>query len=172
MLVTPGAVWLAGYAAVVVICAATMWLRAEPTLVRGRSVFLFTALYVALAWGAIALREGAVPSRVLVAGVVALGATALLAPWWFVLGGPRAAIFETMEVCFGRVCAQYERTDGGFVMTVPGGGLHVRLHALPTGRATVLSFRARPAHRKGELFQRLFGKQYQGVLPTIRIRMR
>jgi hypothetical protein len=171
--VTPGDVWLAAYAALAVICAATVLLRHEPTLVRGRSIFLFTVLYVAIAWGFLAWREAVVPPRVWITAVVALGVSALVAPWWFVLGGPRTAVVAIMEICFGRVCAQYEHVDAGFVMTVPGGGgLHVGLYALPSSRVTVLSFRARPAHRKSDLFRRLLVKQYQGPLPTIRIRMR
>jgi hypothetical protein len=180
--VTPGDVWLAVYASVVVVCAATVLLRREPTLVRGRSVFLFTLVYVALAWVFLAWRHGAVtahavPPRVLIVALVALGVTALAAPWWFVLGGPRTAVIATMELCFGRVCAQYDRVDAGFVMKVPGGaagggGLHVGLHALPWSRVTAVSFRARPPHRKSDLFRRLLVKQYAGVLPTIRIRMR
>lgn len=171
---TSGDVWLAGYAALAIVCAATVLLRREPTLVRGRSIFLFTLLYAALAWGFLAWRDGggAVPTRVWIAGVVALGVSALVAPWWFVLGGPRTAVIAIMEICFGRVCAQYEHVDAGFVMTVPGGSLDVGLYALPSSRVTVLSFRARPAHRKSDLFRRLLVKQYQGPLPTIRIRMR
>ena len=144
---TPGDVWLAGFAALVIVCAATVLLRCEPTLVRGGTIFFLSALYVALA------------------------VSASLAPWWFVLGGSSTAVIAIMEECFKRVCARYERSNTGFLMTVPGGGLHIRLHDLSPARVTALSFRARPAHRKGDLFLRLLRKQYQGVLPTIRIRM-
>jgi hypothetical protein len=174
MSVTSGDFWLLAYAALIVVSAATVLVRREATLVRGGSVFLFTIAYVALAAVVLAWRSGvaAVPARVAIAGVVLLAVTALLAPWWFVLGGPRSEVVSVMEVCFGRVCAQYERVGEGFRMTVPGGGLHIQLHTLPLGRVTVVSFRARPPHRKGELFRRLFVKQYRGALPTIRIRMR
>jgi len=170
--VTPGDAWLAGFAALVVVCAATVLVRREPTLIRGSTVFLFTVLYVALAWAFLAWREGAVPPRLLITGAVALAVGALMAPSWFVLGGPRSDVVAMIEVCFGRVCAQYARAGTGFVMTVPGGGLHVRIHTLPTKRMTVLSLRARPAHKKSDLFRRLLVKQYRGVLPTMRIRMR
>lgn len=170
---TPGDLWLAVYGALAIVCGATLFARREPTLVRGRSVFLFTALYVALAWAMLTWRGAAIPPRLPIAAILVLAGTAAASPWWFVLGGPRAAVIATMEVCFGRVCAQYEHVERGFVMTVPGGGgLHVGLHALPSSRVTVLSFRARPAHKKSDLFRRLLRKQYPGVLPTIRIRMR
>jgi hypothetical protein len=169
--VTLADAWLAGFAALFVVCAATVFLRKEPTLVRGSTVFLLIVLYVALGWGVLAWRGGTVPSRALIGGLVALGASALLTPWWFVLGGPRAAVISPIEVCFGRVCAQYRASGSGFVMTVPGGDLHVRLHAVPSSRMTVLSLRARPSHRKSDLFRRLLIKQYRGMFPVIRIRM-
>jgi hypothetical protein len=169
--VTPGDVWLAGFAALVIVCAATVLLRREPTLVRGGTIFFLSALYVALACGFLAWRGDSVPPHVLIAGLLALAVSASLAPWWFVLGGSSNAVIAIMEECFKRVCARYERSDAGFVMSVPGGGLHIRLHDLSPARVTALSFRARPAHRKGDLFLRLLRKQYHSVLPTIRIRM-
>jgi hypothetical protein len=168
--VTAGEICLAGFAALVVVWAATVLLRREPTLVRGRTVFLFTALYVALAWGFLAWVDRAVPPRALGVGIVALAVSAAVAPWWFVLRGPRTAVLATIEVCFGRVCAQYDKVGAGFVMKIPGGTLRVGVHAL-SASVTVLSFRARPAHKKSDLFRSLLAKQYPGMLPTIRIRI-
>jgi hypothetical protein len=88
-----------------------------------------------------------------------------------VLGGPRAAVVSTLEVCLGRVCAVYERRDAGFVMTHPAGPLHISVHALPWTRVSAVSLRARPTYKKADLFRRLFAKQYRGVLPTPRIRI-
>lgn len=168
---TPGSAWLVAFAALVIVCVMTVFVRREPTLLRGSTVFQFAVLYVALAWGFLAWRSGGIPPRMLLAGIGALAVTGAMAPWWFVLGGPRTAVAALIEVCFGRVCAQYRRSDSGFVMTVPGGDFHVRLHAVPLRKLTVLSFREDPAHRKGHLFRQLLLKQYRGVLPTIRIRI-
>ena len=167
---TPGLAWLLAFIALVAVSAVTVAVRREPTLVRGGTVFQFILLYVALAWGVVAWRVGAIPPRVLAAGGIALALGAAMAPWWFVLGGPRTAVIGLIEVCFGRVCAQFQRVDSGFVMTVPGGDFHVRVHA-PLRKLTLLSFRQRPPHRKGHLFRQLLRKQYRGPLPVIRIRM-
>lgn len=153
-------------------CGVTVAVRREPSLVRGRSVFLFTLAYVAIGLAALSWSDRAVPGGVVLAALLIVAAAGVLAPWWFVLGGPRSAVIATLEICFGRVCAAYERTTHGFVMTVPGGRLHVNAHALPNGRFTLVWFRARPEHRKGVLFRRLFAKQYRGPLPTLRIRIR
>lgn len=170
-IMTSGAAWAGGFGALVTLSVATVLLRPEPTLLRGRTLFLFLTVYVALAWGWLAWRGGGLTPQALAVGGTGLVVGALAAPWWFVFGGRRAALIGTIEVCFGRVCAQYEPTDGGFMMKVPGGALQVRLHSFVSQRLTMLSFRARPAHKKGELFQKLLLKQYGGVLPTIRIRM-
>ena len=167
---TPGTAWLLGFVAVLAVSAVTIAVRREPTLVRGSLVFRFTILYVAAAWGVFAWRTGGVPPRMLIAGIIALVITLAMAPWWFVVGGPRTAVVTLIEVCFGRVCAQFRRTESGFAMTVPGGDLHVGVHA-PLGKLTLLSFRQKPPHRKGQLFRQLLRKQYRGALPTVRIRM-
>jgi hypothetical protein len=172
--VSPGNAWLAGYAAIVALCAITVLVRREPTLLRGRTAFAFTALYVALAWAALAWREARVfPFSPFGLGAAALAImiTGIAAPWWFVLGGPRAAVVSTLEVCLGRVCAVYERKDTGFIMQIPAGGMRISVHALPWTRISVVSLRARPPYKKADLLRRLFAKQYRGVLPTPRIRI-
>lgn len=171
---TPGDAWLVAFAGLVLVSAVTVLVRPEPTLLRGGTALGFVALYVAFAWAVLALRGDAIPPRAIIAAVAALVVTGLMAPWWFVLGGHRAGVISTIEVCFGRVCAEYQRTGSGFVMSIPGGDLHVGLHALASRRLTVISLRARPSHakhKKGDLFRRLLVKQYRGVLPVIRIRM-
>jgi hypothetical protein len=167
--------WLAGYAAIVALCAITVLVRREPTLLRGRSAFIFTTLYVALAAASIAWRHTrSTPASPLAiaSAAIALTITAIAAPWWFVLGGPRAAVVSTLEICLGRVCAVYERKDAGFIMTIPAGGMHISVHALPWTRVSVVSLRAKPPYRKADLLRRLFAKQYRGVFPTLRIRIR
>ena len=173
----PGNAWLAGYAAIVALCAITVLVRREPTLLRGRSAFTFTTLYVALAWVSVAWRDARVSPFSLFstfdlgAAAVAIAITGIAAPWWFVLGGPRATVVSTLEVCLGRVCAVYERTDAGFIMKIPAGGMRISVRALPWTRISVVSLRAKPPHKKGDLLRRLFAKQYRGVLPTPRIRI-
>ena len=169
---SPADYWLAGYAAVVAAAALTILLRRTPTLLRGSVVFLFTIGYLAIAATALGWSDAGIPARAIAVAVGLVLVTGAMAPWWFVIGGPRTAIGEIIETCFGRVCARYERTSRGFVMTVPGGGLHVGLHPLGTDRVTALRFQARPPHKKGELFRRLLVKQWSGPLPTIRIRIR
>ena len=168
----PADAWLAGYAAVVATAALTILLRRAPTLLRGSVVFLFTIAYLVIATAALLWSGTGIPARAICAAVGLALLTGAMAPWWFVIGGPRTAIGEIIETCFGRVCARYERTSRGFLMTVPGGGLHVGLHPLGTDRMTALRFRERPPHKKGELFRRLLIKQWSGPLPTIRIRIR
>jgi hypothetical protein len=170
--VTPDNAWLAGYAAIVASCAITVLLRREPTLLRGRSVFTFTTLYVAVAWASVAWRQARVSpfsSVDLGAAAAAIAITGIASPWWFVLRGPHAAVISTLEVCLGRVCAVYERKDAGFLVKNPAGRMRISVHALPWTHVSVVSLRAKPPYKKADLLRRLFAKQYRGVFPTLRI---
>jgi hypothetical protein len=169
----PGGAWAAAivYAGLVAVSAATVLLRPEPSLVRGRHAFVFTVLYVAAAWAMLRSSATAIPAPLMALAGAAVVSTAALAPWWFVLGGPRAAVVSTLEVCLGRVCAVYERTEAGFQMKVPTGDMLISVRALPWTRVTVISLRSRPRHRKSDLLRRLFAKQYRGAFPTPRIRI-
>lgn len=168
---SPGSAALLGYGAIVALCAITVFVRREPTLLRGRSAFIFTTLYVAVAFVSIAWQHAHVSPFAVGAAIVAIVITGIAAPWWFVLGGPRAAVVSILEVCLGRVCAVYERTDAGFLMKMPAGGMRISVHALPWTRVSILSLRAKPPYKKADLLRRLFAKQYRGVFPTLRIRI-
>ncbi len=82
---TPGTAWLLAFLAVVTVSAVTIAVRKEPTLVRGATVFRFTILYVAIAWGVLAWRTGGIPPRMLVAGLIAGVISQAMAPWWYCL---------------------------------------------------------------------------------------
>jgi hypothetical protein len=170
--VTPADLALAGYAMVIGVALVTVRVRQGPTLLRGTTALIFTAAYAAVAWALLAWRGGDVPLRVAAAAAIALVLSAMMTPWWFVFGGSRSGALAIVQGCFPRVCANYEGTDTGFVMQVPGGQLRIDLRALPVTRITLLSFRASPRHRKGDLLRGLVRKQYPAVLPTIRIRIR
>lgn len=174
MTIAPANGWVLGYVAIALIAGVTVLARREPALLRGSSVLLFTVAYVAIAAAALYWTGHPITRLAAAFAGVALALAVALAPWWTVIGAPRASVIGTIEVCFGRVCATYRAAGAGhgFVMDVPGGALHIRLHALPVGNATLISFQASPRHKKGDLLRRLLGKQYSGVLPTIRIRMR
>lgn len=172
MTIAPADGWVLGYVAIALIAGVTVHARREPALLRGSSVLLFTVAYVAIAGVGLYRSGNTITPLALTSAVVAVALALGLAPWWTVIGAPRASVIDTIEICFGRVCATYRAAERGFVMDVPGGALLIRLHALPIGTATLISFRARPRHKKSDLLRRLVGKQYRGVLPTIRIRMR
>lgn len=150
----------------------TITLRRSPTLFRGGHFLVLTALFGAAGAVHLAIRADAVPLRVIVAGAVALGVALLMSPYWFVIGGPRSAIPEVIQLCFRRVCAEFTRSGDGFAMVVPGGAMLVRVHALPFARVTAMSFLARPPHRKGMLFRQLLVKQYAAPYPTLKITIR
>jgi hypothetical protein len=156
----------------VIVLAVTILARRSPTLFRGGHFLVVTGMIVAAAAMHLAVIGEPVPLRVFVIGALALGLALLMSPYWFVIGGTRAAIPDVIQLCFRRVCADFTRSGDGFAMVVPGGAMLVRMHPLPFDRITAISFLPRPAHRKGELFRKLLVKQYAAPYPTLKITSR
>jgi hypothetical protein len=159
--------WAAAYVVLVVAASVVVLARREPTVVRGDSVFLLTALYVLLAAGVTALRGGRFSLGVLAASVAVLLAGWFLRSRWWVIGAEPDVVTTTIEECASRLCAPSERGTGECRVIVPGGALHLRI--APAGRSTMIVFVADARHRKAQLFRRLLAKQYRAVTPTIRL---
>jgi hypothetical protein len=160
-------VWAAVYVALLIVAAAVVLARREPTIVRGDWVFLVTSLFVLLAAAVTAWRGGRFSLGVL-AGTIAV----LLTGWmvqsrWWVIGASSAAVTATIEECAARLCAPSARAAGACTVSVPGGVVQLRI--APAGRSTMIVFVASAKHRKAHLFRRLLAKQYRSVMPPIRI---
>lgn len=158
--------WAAAYAGILLVAAAVVLLRREPTAVRGDWFFLFTAAFVLVALVASLPRGIELP--VLLGAAVLLGAGWLARSHWLVVGADVPTVTATVEECAARLCAAAGRAGRRCTVTVPSGEVSMRLTAA-TPRATLVSFGRMPVHRKAELFRKLFAKQYRRVLPTIRI---
>ena len=160
-------VWAAVYVALVIVAAAVVLARREPTIVRGDWVFLLTSLFVLLAATVTALRGDRFSLGVVVTTVLVLLAGWIVQSRWWVIGADPEAVTTTIEECASRLCAPSARAAGGCTVTVPGGGVQLRI--APAGRSTVIVFLASSKHRKAGLFRRLLAKQYRSVIPTLRI---
>lgn len=136
---------------------------------RGTSLLRFTAALALIAVVATTVQGGA-RTGALVVAMVAL----LLGSWWLrhhsLVSGPDVEeLRRTVEDSARRVNLMPQPVSHGYLLALPAGGLQVTLR--PIGRRLFLvTMRAVPSHRKAELFVRLFGKQYRGVLPTVVIR--
>jgi len=159
--------WAAAYVVLVVAAFVVVFARREPTVVRGDSIFLLTALYVLLAAGVTALRGGRFSLGVLAASVAVLLTGWFLRSRWWVIGAEPDVVTTTIEECASRLCAPSERGTGECRVMVPGGVVHLRI--VPAGRSTLIVFVADATHRKAQLFRRLLAKQYRAVTPTIRL---
>ena len=159
--------WAAAYVVLVVAASVVVLARREPTVVRGDRVFLLTALYVLLAAGVTALRDGRFSLGVLPGSVAVLLASWFLRSRWWVIGAKPDVVATTIEECASRLCAPSERGTGECRVIVPGGALHLRI--APARRSTMIVFVADAKHRKAQLFRRLLAKQYRAVTPTIRL---
>ena len=161
--------WAVAYVVVLVVAAAVVLGRREPTIVRGDWVFLMTALFVLLAAAVTALRGERFSLGVLAATVVVLLVGWLVQSRWWVVGAGTHAVAATVDECASRICAPATRAGPESTIVVPGGA--VRLRIAPAGKSTMIVFVASSRHRKADLFRRLLAKQYRSVMPTIRLGM-
>ena len=159
--------WAAAYVALVIVAAAVVLARREPTIVRGDWVFLLTSLFVLLVAMVSALRGNRFSLGMLLATIVVLLAGWFVQSRWWVIGVPPDAVTTTIEECAARLCAPSVRAAGACTVTVPGGA--VRLRVAPVGGSTVIQFVASSRHRKAHLFRGLLAKQYRPVMPTLRV---
>ena len=159
--------WAAAYVVVMVVAAAVVLGRREPTIVRGDWVFLVTSLFALLAATVTALRGERFSLGVLATTVVVLAAGWLVQSRWWVVGASSTAVAATIDECASRICAAATRTGAESTVTIPGGPL--RLRVASAGQSTMIVFVASPRHRKADLFRRLLAKQYRSVMPTIRL---
>ena len=159
--------WAAAYVALVIVAAAVVLARREPTIVRGDWVFLLTSLFVLLVAMVSALRGNRFSLGMLLATIVVLLAGWFVQSRWWVIGAPPDAVTMTIEECAARLCAPSVRAASACTVTVPGGA--VRLRVAPVGGSTVIQFVGSSRHRKAHLFRRLLAKQYRAVMPTLRV---
>ncbi|HSA55521.1 MAG TPA: hypothetical protein VLE53_07440 [Gemmatimonadaceae bacterium] len=160
-----GGIWLVSCLAAIAVLLA----RRAPTIWRGTSLLRFTAALALVAVAATIVRGGSRTSALLVA-MVAL----LLGSWWLrhhalVSGHDMEELRRTVEGSARRVNLRPQPVPRGYLLALPAGGLQVTFRAIGR-RLFLVTMRAVPPHRKAELFVRLFGKQYRGVLPTVVIR--
>ena len=161
--------WAIAYVVVLVVAAAVVLGRREPTIVRGDWIFLFTSLFVLLVASVSALRGERFSLGMLAAAVVVLVAGWLIQSRWWIVGAGPFAVAATVDECASRICAPATRAGCESTITVPGGAVRLRIER--AGESTMIVFVTSARHRKANLFRRLLAKQYRSVMPTIRLGM-
>lgn len=166
-----GFVWVVGYLAATLGLVAAAALRRKPILLQGRSLLALTLLFVVLSAAAAvdpARRQAVVPLPLVAFQAVALGAAWAVRGRWLVVGADPAAVGATLERCLGMLCASSERAVGAYVVPLADGPLYVALRPAPGG-ATLVTFRGATGHRKAALLRALLAKQFDGVVPRVKI---
>jgi len=117
------------------------------------------------------VRNAGASVAVLIAIAALLAATWLLRAQALIVGESAAQSHDKIQECAQRLCLTGQPAAPRYRYAIPGGALTVTLRSVGS-RARVITIRAKPAHRKADLFGKLIAKQYRGPLPHIRIRMR
>jgi hypothetical protein len=162
--------WLVAYAVTIGTVAFTAALRREPTLLRGRSLFLLTAVFTALWLGSLTL-DGRRPSltALVVAGAF-LALTFALRARWLVVRAMPTVVDQSIADSARRLLLVCEGAPGNRRIVCSTCFLDVR--AGPIGWiGTHITLPLLPRERRLELFRKLLGKQYRSAVPLPRIRL-
>jgi hypothetical protein len=166
-----GFVWIAGYLAATLGLVAAAAFRRKPVLLKGSSLLALTLLFVALSAAAAAghaRRSGTVLLPLVAFQLVAVGVAWAARGQWLVAGAGPAAVGATLERCLGMLCASFERAADGYVVPLADGPLRVALRPA-LGGATVVTFRGATGHRKAALLRTLLAKQFDPVVPRVKV---
>jgi len=150
---------------------ATAALRRRPILLKGSSLLTLTLLFAVLSVASAvdpARRHVVVPLPLVAFQVVALGAAWAVRGWWLVVGADATAVGATLERCLGMLCAPFERAGDAYLVPLAAGRLRVVVRRAPAG-AAVVTFSGATGHRKAALLRTLLAKQFDPVVPTVKI---
>lgn len=163
--------WLVAYLVIILAAAVTTLLRAEPTLTTGKSLLIFNSGFVAL-WIAVSLlwQQPASPLPTVFYAVVLVGSW-IMRDMWLLLHADERRAGDVLEGCLKIVRAPFEKTHAGYVVRLGTESLHIKLRR-SFGPFVLIAFAERVRHKKAELIKALFAKQFQPVLPRLRVRTR
>ncbi len=158
-----------GYVAVFVSAVVLSTLRAVTTRVDGGRVLIVHILF--LSAEAIRLwRIGDGPSPTLVFFAVVTVGSFLVRDWWLLSKYDESVTRGMVEESLGRLRIEFEADASGYALRTKAAPGTIALRALPGRRAAML-IRADPPAPKIELLSTLLVKQFEPLVPRLRIRL-
>jgi len=160
--------WLASYAGILALWLFELAVRRRPTLWRGRSLLILNAAFVlAVLTTAITRRER--PENelaVFLVSVILLGV--IMSRLWLLFHIDRAGARQIVEKCLAQTLAKYETKGDRYIVHTAGEDMTIDIR----GDGPVMRVRMSGGRgsKKAPLIRSLFGKQFSGSLPTLRVR--
>jgi len=164
----PFAPWGAAYAGIVALWAVAIAVERRPTLWKGQSLLILNVRFAAIT-GGVALVRGERPDNALVAFVISIIVVGLLVSRiWLLLHIDWAGARDTVEKCLSQTRAKYEMNAGRYIVRTKSEDLIIAISGAPPAMRVRLS--GGRGSKKAGLIRALFGKQFSGSVPTLRVR--
>ena len=170
---TPGtpagaASWIGAYFIIVTLWALIVALGSKPVLWKGRSLLIFNLVFAVatVAYLAVSDRRPGVALSVFLVFLVVIGV--LQRNIWLLLRLGRVEADETLAKCLTQTRATYERMGDRYLVRTAAQDLVITLSG--AAPAIGVRFAGGRGSKKAGLIRSLFGKQFRGSLPAIRVR--
>ena len=160
--------WLAGYAGILALWLFALAAGRRPTLWKGRSLLIVNAAFVlAVLVTAITRRERLEDELAgFVISIILLGV--IMSRLRLLLHIDRAGARQIVERCLAQTLAKYETDGDRYIVHTAGEDMTIDIR----GDGPVMRVRMSGGRgsKKAPLIRSLFGKQFSGSLPTLRVR--
>ena len=160
--------WLGVYAGIIALWLFALAVGRRPTLWRGRALLILNVAFVGIVL-ITAVTRGETPESSLVAFLVSILLVGIIVSrLWLLLHIDRADARQVVEKCLAQTLAKYETNGGRYIVHTAGADLVIDISGdAPVMRARLSGGRG---SKKAVLIRSLFGKQFSGSVPTLRVR--
>lgn len=160
--------WPGIYAGILALWLFALAMGRRPTLWKGRSLLILNAAFVIVAL-VTALARAERPDAALtafLASIIAIGLVVIRQ--WLLLHVDSAGVREIVEKCLAQTLAKYEANGDRYIVHTAGENMTIDIR----GDAPVMRVRISGGRgsKKAVLIRSLFGKQFSGSVPTLRVR--
>lgn len=160
--------WLGVYAGIIALWLFALAVGRRPTLWKGRSLLILNVGFVVVVV-VTAITRGERPGVALATFVVSIIAVGVVASrLWILLHIDREGARQVVEKCLAQTLAKYEGNAGRYIVHTAGEDMTIDI----SGNAPVMRVRITGGRgsKKAVLIRSLFGKQFSGSVPKLRVR--
>ncbi|HEU4748955.1 MAG TPA: hypothetical protein VFS56_10670, partial [Gemmatimonadaceae bacterium] len=160
--------WLGAYAGILTLWSLALVLGRRPTLWKGRSLLILNLAFVVVVL-LTSITRGDTPDNALVSFLISIIlAGIIVSRLWLLFHVDRAAVGQLIEKCLRQTLAKYEQSGDRYIVHTAGKEMVIRIHGDPPVMRVRLS--GGSGSKKAVLIRSLFGKQFSGSFPTLRVR--
>jgi len=160
--------WAGAYIGILALWSLALAMRRRPTLWKGRSLLILNVGF-ALAVLVTAIACGERPDNALAAFLVSIVVAGIIGTrLWLLFHIDRAVAEQIVEKCLGQTLAKYEMDGDRYTVHTAGEDMTIEIGNVPPALRIRLS--GGRGSKKAALIRSLFGKQFCGSVPTLRVR--